>query len=382
LINDNINTALGNKVDKVSGKGLSTNDFYATYKTNVDNLVSSTATTKNAHVHGNITSDGKVTTTTTNVSRVLVTDGDVVKSISKLPSSSVTHQDVSGKENSSNKVTSISSSSTDTQYPSAKAVYGYAQPKGNYLTSHNPVDTALSSNSTNAVQNKVINTALNNKINTSAIKNDLTTGGATNVLSAEQGKTLQNNKLDKSAYVVDTSLSSTSTNPVQNKVINTALGNKENSSNKVTSISSSSTDTQYPSAKAVYGYAQPKLSNSSWELVSNMNATNYYTNLRVYVNKYLRLGVAQIDSQTSNNCSLGAGNSFNFKIGSEVVSLSNNTVPSDNTIFLSPLATSYGLCHNTGKFIAKIDKGTGYVTLYNHSSSTDIEVHGSVYFRF
>ena len=33
------------------------------------------------------------------------------------------HQDISGKENSSNKVTSISSSSTNTQYPSAKCVY-------------------------------------------------------------------------------------------------------------------------------------------------------------------------------------------------------------------------------------------------------------------
>lgn len=33
------------------------------------------------------------------------------------------HQDISGKENISNKVTSLSSSSTDTQYPSAKCVY-------------------------------------------------------------------------------------------------------------------------------------------------------------------------------------------------------------------------------------------------------------------
>lgn len=31
--------------------------------------------------------------------------------------------DVSGKEDTSNKVTSLSSSSTDTQYPSAKCVY-------------------------------------------------------------------------------------------------------------------------------------------------------------------------------------------------------------------------------------------------------------------
>ena len=33
------------------------------------------------------------------------------------------HQDVSGKEDASNKVTSLSESSTDTQYPSAKCVY-------------------------------------------------------------------------------------------------------------------------------------------------------------------------------------------------------------------------------------------------------------------
>jgi hypothetical protein len=34
-------------------------------------------------------------------------------------------QDISGKEDKSNKVTSISSSSTDTQYPSALSVYNY-----------------------------------------------------------------------------------------------------------------------------------------------------------------------------------------------------------------------------------------------------------------
>lgn len=33
------------------------------------------------------------------------------------------HQDISGKENVTNKVTSISSASTDVQYPSAKCVY-------------------------------------------------------------------------------------------------------------------------------------------------------------------------------------------------------------------------------------------------------------------
>ena len=35
------------------------------------------------------------------------------------------HQDITGKENISNKVLGLSSSSTDTQYPSAKCVYDY-----------------------------------------------------------------------------------------------------------------------------------------------------------------------------------------------------------------------------------------------------------------
>lgn len=42
-----------------------------------------------------------------------------------------------------------------------------------FLTTHNPVDNALSSTSTNAVQNKVINTALNSKANVSDLANYL-----------------------------------------------------------------------------------------------------------------------------------------------------------------------------------------------------------------
>ena len=49
---------------------------------------------------------------------------DAVKtSLEKADSALQSHQDISGKENSSNKVTSLSSSSTDTEYPSAKCVY-------------------------------------------------------------------------------------------------------------------------------------------------------------------------------------------------------------------------------------------------------------------
>ena len=60
--------------------------------------------------------------------------------------------------------TYLTTSSASSTYLSKTDASNTYQPKGNYLTSHNPVDTALSSTSTNAVQNKVINTALGNKV--------------------------------------------------------------------------------------------------------------------------------------------------------------------------------------------------------------------------
>lgn len=85
-----INTALGNKVDKVSGKGLSTNDFDATYKGYVDNLVSSGDTTKNAHVHGNIGSGGTLNSDISTVNKIAVTDSsNNLKTISQIPYSKV-----------------------------------------------------------------------------------------------------------------------------------------------------------------------------------------------------------------------------------------------------------------------------------------------------
>lgn len=54
--------------------------------------------------------------------------GDIPTKTSQLTNDSgflTAHQDISGKENTSNKVTSISASSTNTQYPSALAVKNY-----------------------------------------------------------------------------------------------------------------------------------------------------------------------------------------------------------------------------------------------------------------
>ena len=82
---ENIETQLSNKVDKVTGKGLSSNDYTAEEKTK----------------------------------------------LSELPTKTELDTDLSGKEDTANKVTTLDSNVTYTQYPSAKAVYDELVKKAN-----------------------------------------------------------------------------------------------------------------------------------------------------------------------------------------------------------------------------------------------------------
>ena len=84
------------------------------------------------------------------------------------------------------------------------------------------VDTALSTTSTNPVQNKVINIALNNKQATLVSGTNIKTINGTSILGS-------GDIAISGEVTVDTALSPTSTNPVQNKVINTALNDKQDS---------------------------------------------------------------------------------------------------------------------------------------------------------
>ena len=156
-------------------------------------------------------------------SKGLVTGGaDLAASdIPTLATSKISGLDtaLAAKEVTSNKVTTLSSTSTNTQYPSAKVVYDELAKKQNTLT----IDSSLSSSSTNPVQNKVINTALSGKQATLS----------TAQLSAANSGITSAKVSTYDGYA-------------------TQISAKEASANKVTSITSSSTDTQYPSAKAVY----------------------------------------------------------------------------------------------------------------------------------
>lgn len=95
------------------------------------------------------------------------------------------------------------------------------------------VDSELSATSTNPIQNKAVKSAVdsltssvNSKVATSTYNTKMSALDSS--ISALQSKnTAQDSaiekKLDKSAYVVDSDLSETSTNPVQNKILNSAF---------------------------------------------------------------------------------------------------------------------------------------------------------------
>ena len=130
---------------------------------------------------------------------------------------------LNAKENSANKVTSVSSTSTDTQYPSAKAMY----------------------------------TALSGKQATISDLATIRSGAAAGATAVQDLGDLGVTATATELNYVDgvTSNIQTQLNAKQASLGYTA----ENSANKVTSVSSTSTDTQYPSAKAVYGYVSGEL---------------------------------------------------------------------------------------------------------------------------
>lgn len=108
------------------------------------------------------------------------------------------------------------------------------------------VDSALSSTSTNPVQNKVVNTKFDEVQASIDSKVDSVDGKglSTNDYTSEEKEKLAGIEDGANKTTVDSSLSSTSTNPVQNKVINT----------KFTSVQSD-IDSKVPNTRTVNGKA-------------------------------------------------------------------------------------------------------------------------------
>ena len=144
------------------------------------------------------------------------------------PSEKAVATALAGKEVTSNKVTSANYAanvSNDTKYPTVKAVADAIADVEKKIPAAITVDSALSSTSTNPVQNKVINSAL-------------------------AGKEVTSNKVTSANYAANVS---NDTKYPTVKAVADALAGKEATSNKVTSVRAvaSATNTAYPSEKAV-----------------------------------------------------------------------------------------------------------------------------------
>ena len=107
---------------------------------------------------------------------------------------------------------------------------------GDYNDLSNPptipiVDSALSTTSINAIQNKVVTNALNNKANSS---HNHTIDNIANLQSTLNNKSDKGHRHDYSELgntpTIDTALSTTSTNAIQNKVVTSALNEKADNS--------------------------------------------------------------------------------------------------------------------------------------------------------
>ena len=86
------------------------------------------------------------------------------------------------------------------------------------------VDTSISPTSTNPVQNRVINTELASKASTA-----IATTSKNGLMSAADKTKLNGISTEANKTIVDSALSTTSTNPVQNKVINSEITSLNNS---------------------------------------------------------------------------------------------------------------------------------------------------------
>ena len=227
-----------------------------------------------------------------------------------------TQQSVAGKENVSNKVTSISSNSTDTQYPSAKATYNALSNKENVS---NKV-TSISSNSTDvqypsakAVYNSVVSKLrfdttteevvynddnpyvvyLNAKINNvkgiiitaegndfqcffgrnGSIKVRYWSGGTSYSAWNDQNEKPSN----KASSITNSNKTSLTGYPSIKAIVDYLIANYENLSNKLTSedgIDEDSTDTEYPTAKAVFNFGADILEDVAGDLVRKESLSN------------------------------------------------------------------------------------------------------------
>lgn len=211
---------LATKVDKESGKGLSTNDYTTAEKTKLAGLKNYELPTATTDVKGGIkVGKGLAIDAETGVLNATGTEVKIDEAINSTSTNPVQNKAISAALNKkvdvvAGKVLSSNDYTNDEKTKLANIAEG---------ANKTIVDTALSETSTNPVQNKVINTALSNKVSKEDGK-----GLSTNDYTTEEKIKLAGIAEGANKTIVDDKISTTSTNPIQNKIITAELNKKVN----------------------------------------------------------------------------------------------------------------------------------------------------------
>lgn len=195
-------SAVNGKVDKVTGKGLSTNDFTDALYDKLDGI----EVNANNYVHP-----------TTSGYKHIPSGGSSGKVLGWSADGTAQWVDSQGGEYEDATETTHGLMSVSDKIKLDGIAAGATA-----VT----VDSSLSSSSENPVQNKIIDSALNSKVDKAAGK-----GLSSNDYTTAEKQKLANIEAEANKTIVDNALSSSSENPVQNKVIESALSGKANFSN-------------------------------------------------------------------------------------------------------------------------------------------------------
>lgn len=245
---------------------------------------------------------------------------------------------LTGKEDKSNKVTSITSSSTDIQYPSAKAVYNALQ-----NSSGSSAVLINSTESDTSIVNKLyslINDDYSYKQPGIFIEDEHMSSDV--ICTIFYFATIQ--KLDDSTdifgflgnagFKIFTVDKNTHTFTPMNAYYSDIF---ESTGNKVTTISSSSSDDEYPSAKAVYDALQNN-SNTMLDLVYPVGS--YYETSNTSFDPNITWGGTwelEVDGTVLVSKSTTSGSKFNVAVGTvigeETHTLTVNEMPSHTHLY-------------------------------------------------
>ena len=209
---ENLRSLISGKVDKVSGKALSTNDFTNVYKTKLDGIASGA----NKYTHPTYTAKAN------GLYKITVDSNGHVSAVTSVEKGDITGLGIPGSDTTYTEATTSIAGLMSTK-DKAK-LDGIASGANAYIHPASHPATMITEDTTHKFVTDSQISAWNAKAST-AIASTTVNG----LMSAADKKKLDGIATGANATTVDTALSATSTNPVQNKVVNASIASLQNS---------------------------------------------------------------------------------------------------------------------------------------------------------